>query len=167
MKKVTLLALLFMFALSGVSVAKDPAFGGGGAGGGKETLGIPGGKWWKMPQVADQLALTQEETEKLDAMYLQHRLQMIDLHSRVEKERLELEQLLDSSTFSAAACMDRFKKLQEAHINLATERFKVLVQVRELLGLKRFQQLKAEVRQHWMERKDRRRHRAEGNMPVK
>jgi len=166
MKKVTLLALLFMFALSGISMAKDPGFGRGKAGPGKKSIGIPGGKWWKKPQVTDKLALTQEEKEKLDTMYLQHRRQMIDLHSQVEKERLELEQLLDSSTFNAAACMGRFKKLQEARTSLATERFKFLAQVREMLGLERFQQLKADVRQHRMKRRHGRRHPAKGNMPV-
>jgi Spy/CpxP family protein refolding chaperone len=98
-------------------------------------------------------------------MYLQHRRQMIDLHSQIQKERLELEYLLDSSTFDAAACMERFKKLQAAHSNLATERFKFLVQVRELLGLERFQQLKAEFRQHRMKGRPGKRHSREGNMP--
>ena len=166
MKKVSLLALLFMFSFCGTSMAKDPCFGEGGACPGKVNMGIPGGKWWKMPQVADKLVLILEEKEKLDTMYLQHRRQMIDLHSQVGKERLELEHLLDSSTFDAAACMGRFKKLQEAHTNLTTERFRFLVQVRELLGPERFQQLKAKAWQHRMKRKHGRRHPAKDNIPI-
>lgn len=166
MKKVSLFALLFMFSLSGISMAKDPCFGGGGQCPGKVNMGIPGGEWWKMPQVADKLALTQGEKEKLDTMYLQHRRQMIDLRSQIEKERLELEHLLDNSTFDAAACMGRFKKLQEAHANLTTERFRFLVQVRELLGPERFQQLKAEFQQPRMKRKHGRRHPAKDNIPI-
>ena len=167
MKKVTLLALLFMFALSGISMAKNPGFGGRGSGPQKESMGVPGGKWWKTPQMADKLALTQEEKAKLDSMYLNHRHQMIDLRSQVQKERLELEQLLDSSTFNGEASMECFKKLQEARTSLATERFKFLVQVRELLGLERFQQLKVKVRQHRMKRKQERRRPAKGNKPAK
>lgn len=166
MKKVTLLALLFMFALSGMSMAKNPGFGGQRPGHQKESMGVPGGKWWKTPQVADKLALTQEQKAQLDSMYLNHRHQMIDLRSQVQKERLELEQLLDSSTFNAAASMDRFKKLQEARTSLATERFKFLVQVREMLGLERFQQLKVKVQQHRMKRKQARRRPAKGNIPA-
>ena len=153
MKKLTLLALLVVFALPGISLARDHGFGWEGPGHGKKDMGVPRGKWWKMPEVANKLALTEEEKEKLDTMYLGHRQQMIDLHGQVEKERLELEQLLDSSTFNATACMDRFKKVQEAQSNLATERFRFLVQAREMLGLDRFQQLKAEVRQHRMKGK--------------
>ncbi len=155
MKGLTLVALAFIFALSSISMAmaEDRGFGKGRFGHGKEAINIPFGKWWKMPHVADKLALNQEEKEKLDSMYLQHRHQMIDFRSQVDKERLELEYLLDSRTFNAAACMDRFKKFQEARKNLATKRFKFLIQVRELLGLERFQQLKAEFRQYRMKGK--------------
>jgi len=148
MKKATLLTLIFIFALSGISMAKDAGFGPGGLAHGKGKVGMFGGKWWKMPKVSDKLALTLEEKEKLDNTHLQHRRKMIDLSSQVKKERLELEQILDSSAFSATASMDRFKKLQEAHTILAIERFRFLVQVRELLGLERFQELKYEVREY-------------------
>ena len=147
MKMVVLLALVFVFAFSGVSMAKKRGLEGRAPGPGKGDI-MPPGKWWKSPQVADKLRLTQEEKEKLDTMFLEHRHQMIDLDANVAKERLELEYLLDSSNFDSAACMERFKKLQEAHVNAATERFKFLVQVRQLLGLERFQQLKAEFQKH-------------------
>ena len=164
MKKVTLLVLLFMFVLSGISMARDSGSGWRGHGNEKGALGMPHGKWWKMPQMADKLALTKEEKGKLDTTYLEHRHQMIDLRSQVEKERLELERLLDSSTFNATACMDRFKKLQEAHNNLAIERFKLLVQVRELLGLERFMQLKDEVRRYRMKQEQGRRNSSKGDI---
>jgi len=153
MKKVALFVLVFIVGVSGLSMAKDPGFGGGGAKAGREGMGLPGGKWWKMPLVADKLALTPEEKEKLDASYLQYRRRSIDLRHQVEKERLEMEQLLDSTSFNAAAALERFKKLKEAQTNLDIERFKFLAQVRELLGSERYQKLKSEVRKHRMKRK--------------
>lgn len=167
MKRLALLALVLIFALSGISmaIAKDPSFGRGRSGHGKEALGMPMGKWWKMPQVADKLGLSQEEKEKLDSIYLQHRHQMIDFRGQVQKERLELEHLLDSRTFNAVACMDRFKKFVEARNNLTTERFKFLIQVRELLGLERFQQLKAGFRQYRIKGKRGWPHPSKGKVP--
>ena len=164
MKKITLLALALMFVFSGISMARDPGFGGGGPAHGKQKL-LPPGKWWRLPQVAEKLALTQAEQEKLDAMYIEKRRKMIDLGSQMQKERLELEQLMDSSNFDAAACMERFQKVLDAKRNLATERFTFLVQVRQLLGLDRFQQLKAQVREYRMKRKHGRRQLKEGNKP--
>lgn len=153
MKRVSLLALFFVFVFSGISMARDSGFGREGRGGGKEGMGMPHGKWWKMPQAADKLGLTQEEKEKLDEMYLEHRRQRVDLHAQIEKQRLELEELLDGKTFDAKGCMERFKKVQEVQNGLAEERFRFLVQVRELLGLERYQQLKNEFRRHRMKGK--------------
>lgn len=168
MKRSTLLTLVLIFVLSSINMAmaKVPGFGGQRLGHGKESMGMPIGKWWKMPHVADKLALSQEEKEKLDSIYLQHRHQMIDFRSQVDKERLELEYLLDSKAFNASACMDRFKKFEKARNNLTTERFKFLIQVRELLGLQRFQQLKVEVRQYRMKGKRGRRQSSKSNKPI-
>lgn len=165
MKKIILLALVFVFVLPGISMARDPSFGGGGPGHGKENF-LPRGKWWRLPQVADKLALTQKEKEKLDALSLEKRRTMIDLRSQVQKERLELEALMDSSNFDAAACMERFQKVLEAKRNLSTERFKFLVGIRELLGLERFQQLKAEFWKYRMKGRRGQRNPAKGNRPA-
>lgn len=142
MKKVTVLALVIFLGLLGISSAADARMRGEGSGAGKDSMGMPPGKWWKTPQMAEKLSLTKEEQGKMDSMYLEHRRRMIDLRSQVQRERLEIEQLLDSRTLNAPACMDRFKKLQDAQNKLATERFGLLIQVRELLGLDRFQTLK-------------------------
>ena len=148
MKKVTIFTLVIIFGLFGILSAADARFGGEDKGVGKGSMGLPSGKWWKMPQVEEKLSLTKEEQGKMDSMYLEYRRQMIDLRSQVQKERLEMEQLLDSETLNTTACMERFKKLQETQNKLSTERFKMLVQVRELLGLDRFQKLKEEF-QHF------------------
>ena len=164
MKKATFLTVILMFALFGIAVAEGPSCGPRAHGHGKEQPDLPGGKWWKMPQRAQKLALTEDEKENLDTMYLQHRRQMIDLDAQVAKERLELEHLLESTEFDPDACMERFKAVQNAHSNLATERFKFLVQVRELIGVERFQQLKTEIRHHRMRGRHGGRHHGRGGM---
>ena len=150
MKKMALMTFVLVFALSGISMAR-------GLGHGKEDM-MPRGKWWKSPEMAERLHLTPDEKVKLDTLYLTHRRQMIDLRGQVAKERLDLEQLFDAKNFDSAACMENFKKLEKAHVNLATERFKFLVQVREVLGLERFQELKAEFWKHIKQRRERRRY---------
>ncbi len=152
MKKTALMVLAFILVLPAVSVAKQQGGCEGGSFHGKQGMGVPRGQWWKMPQMAAKLNLGDEEKEKLDNMFLEHRRRMIDLRSAMQKERLELERLLDSATLDSAACMERFLKVQEAHRGIAVERFRFLLGVRETLGLDRFQQLKAEVREHRMKR---------------
>lgn len=153
MKRIVLVLLAFMFILPPVCAAKQRSGCEGGAHHGKEGMGVPRGKWWKMPQMAERLNLSAEEKQKLDSMFFEHRRRMIDLQGAKEKERLELERLLDSTPLDSAACMERFMKVQEAHKGIAVERFGFLLRVRELLGLDRFQELKAKVREHRMKRR--------------
>ncbi len=106
MKKTILLILIFVFALANITMAKSPGYGERGWAHRKESMGIPSGKWWKRPKVAEKIGITEEEKGKLYNMYYKHRYQMIDFHSQVQKERLELEQLLDSKDFNAKVCID-------------------------------------------------------------
>lgn len=156
MKKVTIFTLICFLAASGIGLARGPRGMGG--------LKMPHGKWWRMPEVAKKLELTSEEQQKFDDLFVQSRRRMIDLKSNVQKEKLEMEMILDQQNFDESACMDRFKKFQDARTNLTNERFRFLVEVRKLLGLDRYRRLKTEFR-------DRRVHRVkgqqEGKAPIK
>ena len=156
MKKVTIFTLICLLAASGIGLARGPR--------GMEGLKMPHGKWWRMPQVAKKLELTSEEQQKLDDLFVQSRRRMIDLKSNVQKEGLELEMILDQQNFDESACMDRFKKFQDARTNLTNERFRFLIEVRKLLGLDRYRQLKTEFRNRRVHRMKRQQ---EGKRPVK
>lgn len=136
MKKIVCIAVVFMLAFTGMSMAK------GKDGRTKGDMGIPGGKWWRMPRLAEKIALTDDEKKTLDAMNIEKRRKMIDLTSQIAKEKLELEVLLDADKFDPEACMNRFKNVQDASAATAMERFKFLVEVRQLLGVDRFRELK-------------------------
>ena len=148
MRKAKFLGLVLLLGLFTISMTAYAGSGGKAAGPGKGHLPMPPGKWWKMPKAVEQFSLTQDEQEELDRMYLEQRRPMIDFRGELQKERLELEQFIDSRTFDKSACMESFKKVQQATNKLAIERFKFLVQVRKLLGFERFQQLKTEFRHH-------------------
>ena len=152
MKKVTIFTLICLLAASGIGLARGPR--------GMEGLKMPHGKWWRMPEVAKKLELTSEEQQKLDDLFVQSRRRMIDVKSNVQKEGLELEMILDQQDFDESACMDRFKKFEDARTKLANERFRFLVEVRKLLGLDRYRRLKTEFR-------DRRVHRMKGQQERK
>jgi Spy/CpxP family protein refolding chaperone len=109
-----------------------------------DSLGarMPLGKWWRMPHVAEQLNLNGREKEQLDDLFIQSRRKLIDLKSAVEKERLELGILMDKETLDEDAVMGQFKKLGQVRANLASERFRFLLEVRKILGAERFQSLK-------------------------
>ncbi len=117
-----------------------------------EDLVMPGGKWWRNPRVATQLQLTSEEQSSLDTLYIENKRRMIDLQNIVEKERFELEQILDNPDFNEKACVKHFKKLTNAKTDLEMNRLEFLIDVRTMLGFDRFQLLKLKYQQHRLQR---------------
>jgi Spy/CpxP family protein refolding chaperone len=147
MKKTLIFTVLLLLTITGAGLAKGPGPGFDG-----DHTPIPPGKWWMMPEVSQKLSLTPEEQKQLNDAFYQHREKMIGLRSTLSKEHLELEKQLDSDAFDAAACKTQFASLTQARASMAAERFDFLVQVRQMLGLERFQQLKWHFKQFKLKR---------------
>lgn len=146
MKKLTVFAVLFcLTGAFGIANAQK-------SGSDPEGMMIPGGRWWRMPNISDKLKLSPEEQQKLDSLFLQSRRQLITAKSLMEKGRLELEEILDKKEFDESACTDRFKKFQDSRSELASERFKYFIEIRKILGEGRFQTLKADFQENRMNR---------------
>jgi len=103
--------------------------------------GVLGGKWWNDPLISKKLNLTETEIQKIDAIFVENMRRMIDLKSAVEKERFELSNLLENKTGNDAEVIEQFKNLGKARSAIALERLRYLLQVREILGLKRFREI--------------------------
>ena len=104
---------------------------------------MPLDKWWRLPNVAEQLNLNGREKEQLDDLFIRSGRKLIDLRSALEKARLELGIMMDKETLDEEAIMGQFKNLAQARANLASERFRFFLEVRKILGAERFQSLKA------------------------
>lgn len=130
------LMFLWLFAPAALMVTNAEAQGN-----------IPPGKWWRIPKVAEEINLSDEEKQRLDDVSLAFRRKAVDLRSRLEKERIELGVLFEKEQFDEAAVLAQFKKVESARGALALERFNVLLEVRKLLGRDRYERLKVKFKQ--------------------
>ena len=78
--------------------------------------GMMYGKWWHEKSVCQSLGLTDAETKVLDEKYNASRRSMIDLKSEVERQRFELDLLLNNPDADKQEIRDRFEKLEQARI---------------------------------------------------
>jgi len=46
------------------------------------------GRWWKNPQMVEKLGLTADQQKKMDDIFQQHRLKLIDVTAAVEREQV-------------------------------------------------------------------------------
>lgn len=102
----------------------------------------PAGRWWRLPRVAEQLNLSEQEKQQLDSLYLENRKKLIDLKSSLERERLVLEDIMDYEPLSEQQAFEQFRKLNKVRSILVEERFRYFLEVRKIIGSDRFQKLK-------------------------
>jgi Spy/CpxP family protein refolding chaperone len=103
---------------------------------------MPSGKWWYNSQVVQHLNLTKPEIRQLDKLYVNSHRRLLKLKNDVEREQFELDNLLGSKKKNDAEVKKQFERLEQARTNLANERLKFVIRVREIIGPERFQQLK-------------------------
>lgn len=107
----------------------------------------PPGRWWQMPKLAESLGLSQTEKDALDTLYVQSRRTLMEMKGDLEKERFELDTILDKQNSSDRAAMEQFKKLEQRREKLAMERFRYLLDVRKILGHDRYKRLMTTARE--------------------
>ena len=108
----------------------------GGFHGGREQGGFhigPEGMWWRNPMVVQRLSLTADQTKKMDDIFQQSRLQLIDLRADVQKQEVMLEPLLSASALDSAKAMAQIDKVADARANLEKADAKMLLGIRGVL----------------------------------
>ncbi|MGE5237113.1 MAG: Spy/CpxP family protein refolding chaperone [Acidobacteriota bacterium] len=111
-----------------------------------QPLGVPPGRWWERPRVAEELGLSGEQTQKLDAITLGHARTMIDLKAAVERAELDLRAAAEVEPFAPRKVREAFGVLQAARTRLENERFEMLLKVREVLSSDQWNRLRELVR---------------------
>ena len=161
MKKILTLAVVLLMA-AGLAWAQCPmgqGKGGESKGGammeqggmrGGEAQGMGRGQWWENPEVAKNLGLTADQTEKIDQLALKHRKEMVKLQADLKIARMELQDLIENT----ASDTDIRKKANELKLLNNKEHdgmIEHMLEVRKVLTPEQQKKLKAEkmgMRQH-------------------
>lgn len=115
-------------------------------------MGVPMGRWWERPKVAEHLALTPEQTKKLEAITLDQARTMVDFKSAVEKAEIDLRAASDAEPFNAKRVREAFGVLLQARTKLETQRFEMLLKTREVLTAEQWGKLRELARERRAEK---------------
>ena len=113
------------------------------------------GKWWLNKTLTENMQLTDSERNTLDQKYMESRRKMIELKSEMEKQQLELDILLDKPDAEKEQIIAQFARLENARSELSKERFRLLIEIRDVLGPERYQKLREMYRDRDNSRMDR------------
>ena len=111
----------------------------------ERALGVPGGRWWTRPEMAQRLGLTADQTKKMDDIFQQHRLKLIDLNAAVQREEAIMEPLIGAEQPDEAKITTQIDKVAQARAELEKANARMLLGIRRLLTPEQWNNLKAQA----------------------
>lgn len=153
------IASLLCFSIALPAVAQDwhgPDQAGGPGGGPMEHSfrGGEHGRWWNNPHVAQQIGLTDDQKKKMDDIFQQHRLQLIDLNATLEKDEVLLHPLIEADQLDEQKILSQIDAIAQARADLEKANARMLFGIRKVLTpdqWKKVQTLARERRSRMME----------------
>lgn len=156
MKKVAILMIITVFALTGVASAKGP--GHRGPRSRPEGDGQKGshGMLWEREKVPEALSLTEMEKKKFTDLHNNHRSAIQEMRENLREQRQTLKEIMGREDFSSSDAKKHFKRVAKVRSRIHEERFELQIQQRELLGRERFVKLRKMERRAMEKRRENR-----------
>jgi Spy/CpxP family protein refolding chaperone len=102
------------------------------------------GRWWKNPQMVEKLGVNSDQQKKMDDIFQQHRLRLIDLHASVQREEVTLEPLMAADQPDEAKIVAQIDKVAQARAELEKANARMLLGIRRILTPEQWKKLQAE-----------------------
>ena len=94
---------------------------------------VPPGMWWKNTGLVQRIGLTADQTKKMDDIFQQSRLQLVDLKANLEKQNLMLEPMLSANPVDQGKAMAQIEKVAQARAELEKANARMLLGIRGVL----------------------------------
>jgi periplasmic protein CpxP/Spy len=102
------------------------------------------GKWWKNPELAQKLALTDDQISKMEKIFQDHRLKLIDVHAALEKQEVILEPMVEADHPDENQVLVQIDRVAQARAELEKANARMLLGIRSVLTPEQWKKLQAE-----------------------
>ena len=107
---------------------------------------VPPGEWWKNADTIQKLSLTEDQQKKMDGIFQQSRLTLIDLKANLEKQEVLLEPMLNANPPDSAKALAQISKVADARAELEKTNAKMLLGIRSVLTADQWTKLQTRER---------------------
>ncbi|MGC2184192.1 MAG: periplasmic heavy metal sensor [Terriglobales bacterium] len=101
------------------------------------------GKWWQNSEIAKKLQLGDGQIAQLDQTFYDHKLKLIDYGAEMEKQDLKLQSLLDADVPNEGQVEAQVDQVLSARGKLEREFTMMNLDLRKVLSLDQWRQLKS------------------------
>ena len=102
----------------------------------------PRGRWWNNPELAQKVGLSADQQKKMDDIFQQSRLKLIDQHAAVEKEEAILEPMLSTDQPDEGRILSQIDKVAQSRAELEKANARMLLGLRRVLTTAQWQTLR-------------------------
>lgn len=122
-----------------------PGFGGphGDPGGPGGRMMMPMGRWWKKAEVAKALGLDDVQVQKIEQIFLDSRIKLIDAHANLQKEEVKLEPLIAADNPDEKAVLSAIDRITAARASEEKTFAEMAFAVRRVLTPEQWKKLRA------------------------
>ena len=104
---------------------------------------LEGGRWWQNQEMVQRLGLTADQQKKMEDIFQQSRLKLIDLNAALRKEEAIMEPLMAADQPDEAKLLAQVDKVAQARAELEKANGRMLVGMRRLLTPDQWKKLQA------------------------
>jgi Spy/CpxP family protein refolding chaperone len=109
--------------------------------------GGPGGRWWDNPELAQKLALSTDQQKKMDDIFQQSRLKLIDANASLQKEEAILEPLISADQPEEPKVLAQIDRVAQARAELEKSNARMLLGLRRVLTPEQWKKLQEQRRE--------------------
>lgn len=105
----------------------------------------PPGKWWSDPGVVQRLGISADQQKKMEGLFQQNRLRLIDLSAALQKEEAILDPLLHAERPDEPRVLAQIDRIAQARAELEKANARFLLGIRDILTPDQWHKLEAEA----------------------
>jgi protein CpxP len=107
---------------------------------------MPPGKWWDRPEMATKLGLTADQRKKMDDVFQQMRIRLIDLHAALDKEEAAAEPLMQAAQLDDSKILPQIDRIAQARAELEKAEARLVLGLRHVLTAEQWEMLQQSER---------------------
>jgi Spy/CpxP family protein refolding chaperone len=102
------------------------------------ALQVAPGTWWNNSDTATRLNLTKEQQKKMDDIFQQFRLTLIDLNASLSKEELIMDPLIAAERLDEVKILAQIDRIAQARAELEKANSRMLLAIRQSLTMEQW-----------------------------
>ena len=106
---------------------------------------MPGGRWWNSPAWVQRLNINSDQQRKMDDIFQQNRLRLIDLNATLQKEEVIMEPLVAADSPDETRILAQIDKVAQARAELEKANARFLLEIRRVLTADQWKKLQSEI----------------------